>query len=692
MPASVQPSPERPAGEQTPPSDSAGEAPDAEAAADSTTDAPELAIPTVDPASEHPPESAVRRRTVAKTGAAALTLGALGVVFGDIGTSPLYALQTVFTSDHHAVHTTPSDVYGVISLVFWSITMVVSAKYVTFIMRADNDGEGGIMALTALVQRARVKSAMAKLLLVTLGILGASLFYGDGAITPAISVLSAVEGVKVAVPSLHSMVLPLTVAVLTVLFVIQRFGTSVVGKLFGPVMAVWFGVLGLTGAIEIAHHPDVLRALSPSYGAKFLFAHGHVAFIALGSVVLAVTGAEALYADMGHFGRSPIRRAWFLLVFPALTLQYLAQGSLIVRSPKSISNPFFLLMPTWAQIPMVLLATVATVIASQAVISGAFSVTHQAVQLGFLPRLTIRHTSRREIGQIYVPAVNGALFAIVIAIVIGFGTSTALASAYGVAVTGTFILNTILFLAVARLLWHKPRRWIALGAIVFLTIEVTFFAANLTKVVHGGWLPLAIAAIVFVVLMTWRKGREIVSFNRAREEGPLREFIDGLGERRDELVRVRGTAVYLNSHPQTTPLALRANVEQNHVLHERVIIVSVETERVPHVYHADRLTCDELGHAADGITGVTVRIGFQDAPNVPAMLNLAMRRKLLEPVDLATASYFLSQITIVPTRARGINPWRKRLFLLLARNAANPVAYFRLPDDRTVTVGERIAL
>ncbi|MEA2153188.1 MAG: system potassium uptake protein [Solirubrobacteraceae bacterium] len=396
---------------------------------------------------------------------------------------------------------------------------------------------------------------------------------------------------------------------------------------------------------------------------------------------------------MGHFGRAPIRRAWFLVVFPALTLQYLAQGSEIVRSPKSVSSPFFLLMPAWAQIPMVLLATVATVIASQAVISGAFSVSHQAVQLGLLPHLTIRHTSRREVGQIYAPAINAALFAIVVAIVIGFGTATSLASAYGVAVTGTFILNTILFLAVARLLWHKPRPLIALGAAVFLTIEVTFFAANLTKVVHGGWLPLAIAAVVFVVLTTWRKGREIVSANRAREEGPLKEFIDDLAARRVKAVRVPGTAVYLNSNPQTTPLALRANVEHNHALHERVIIVSIQTERVPHVYHADRLTGDALGHADDGISGLTVRFGFQDAQNVPAMLKLAARQDLLErSIDLGEVSYFLSQIAIVPTRARGMNTWRKRLFLTLARNAASPVAYFRLPDDRTVTIGERIAL
>jgi KUP system potassium uptake protein len=624
---------------------------------------------------------------------AALAVGALGVVFGDIGTSPLYALQTVFTVDNHAVPATGADVYGVISLVFWTITMIVSVKYVTFIMRADNGGEGGIMALTALVQRARVKRARTKLTLVVLGVLGASLFYGDGAITPAISVLSAVEGLKVAVPSMESLVLPITVGVLTALFAIQRYGTGLVGNLFGPVMAVWFGVLALTGIVEIAQHPDVIRALSPTYGAKFMLHHGHLAFIALGSVVLAVTGAEALYADMGHFGRAPIRRVWFLLVFPALTLQYLAQGSEIVRSPKSISSPFFLLMPGWAQVPMVLLATVATVIASQAVISGAFSVSHQAVQLGFLPHLTIRHTSRKEVGQIYAPAINAALLAIVVAIVVGFGSSTSLASAYGVAVTGTFILNTILFLAVARLLWNKPWPLIAFGAAVFLTIEVTFFAANLTKVMHGGWLPLAIAAIVFVVLTTWRKGREIVTANRAREEGPLKHFIDDLAAGKVEVVRVPGTAVYLNSNRETTPLALRANVEHNHALHERVIIVSIGTERVPHVYHADRLTADALGHDDDGISGLTVRFGFQDAQNVPAMLKLAARQDLLErSLDLGEVSYFLSQITIVPTRARGMNPWRKRLFLALARNSASPVVYFRLPDDRTVTIGERIAL
>jgi KUP system potassium uptake protein len=623
---------------------------------------------------------------------AALTLGALGVVFGDIGTSPLYALQTVFTADNHAVHATPAEVYGVISLVFWSITMIVSVKYVSFIMRADNGGEGGIMALTALLQGARVKSRAVTVTLITLGILGASLFYGDGVITPAISVLSAVAGLKVAVPSLGSLVLPITVAVLSMLFAIQHFGTKLVGNLFGPVMAIWFAVLALIGVVEIAQHPDVVRALSPTYGAQFFRDHGGVAFVALASVVLAVTGAEALYADMGHFGRAPIRRGWFFLVFPALTLNYLAQGSLILRSPKAVKNPFFLLLPTWAQIPMVLLATVATVIASQSVISGAFSVTQQAVQLGFLPRLTIRHTSR-EIGQIYAPAINVSMFVTVVAIVIGFGSSTALASAYGVAVTGTFILNTVLFLAVARLLWHKPWRLIALGAAVFLTVEVSFFAANLTKVVHGGWLPLAIAFTVFTVLMTWRKGQERVTVNRRREEGPLRDFIKQLDAADSPVQRVPGTAVFLSSHPQTTPLALRANVEHNHVLHERVIIVSIETARVPHVADAKRLRADHLGHPADGITVLTARFGFQEEPDVPATLRLAAEQNLLEgTLDVDHASYFLSQLTIVPTDTPGMSTWRKKLFLAMAHNAANPAVYFRLPDDRTVTIGERIDL
>jgi KUP system potassium uptake protein len=624
---------------------------------------------------------------------AALTVGALGVVFGDIGTSPLYAMQTVFTTDHHAVRATPGDVDGVISLVFWSIAMIVSVKYVTFIMRADNGGEGGIMALTALVEGLSPKRTRGKLTLVTLGIVGASLFYGDGMITPAISVLSAVDGLKVAAPSLSSLVLPITVAVITLLFAIQRFGTQLVGNLFGPVMAAWFVVLALVGATELAAHPEVIKGLSPSYGAQFLLDHGSVAFIALGSVVLAVTGAEALYADMGHFGRSLIRRAWFLLVFPALTLNYLAQGSLILRAPRAVANPFFLLLPSWARVPMVLLATVATVIASQSVISGAFSVTRQAVQLGFLPRVKFRQTSEREVGQIYAPAVNRGLFVAVVVLVLGFGSSVALASAYGVAVTGTFILNTILFLAVARLLWHRPKRQIALGAIVFLSIEVTFFAANLTKIFHGGWLPLVIASVVFVVLVTWRKGREIVTVNRGHEEGPLGDFIRHLDARDFPVVRVPGTAVFLHANPRMTPLAMRANVEHNHVVHQNVVILSINNERVPHIPDSDRLESDNLGDPDDRITCLTARFGFQDDTDVPATLLLADRLGLLEgSCDFDNATYFLSQITIVPGDAPGMSRWRKHLFLTMSHNAASPVEYFRLPDNRTVTIGERIQL
>jgi KUP system potassium uptake protein len=630
-------------------------------------------------------------------------LGALGVVYGDIGTSPLYAVQAVFTVDNHAVHVTRGEVYGVISLVFWSITMIVSVGYLTFIMRADDQGEGGIMALTALLRGARLKRTAVTAALVTLGILGASLFFGDSAITPAISVLSAVEGLKVAVPSLGSLVLPIAAAVLGALFAIQHFGTRLVGNLFGPVMAIWFGVLALTGGVEIARHPDILRALSPTYGARFLIDHGAVAFIALGSVVLAVTGAEALYADMGHFGRAPIRRSWFLLVFPALILNYVAQGSLILRSPKAVANPFFLLLPGWAQIPMVFLATFATVIASQAVISGAFSVTQQAVQLGFLPRFTIRHTSGRQIGQIYVPAINSIMFVAVLAIVIGFGSSTALASAYGVAVTGTFILSTILFLGVARLLWHKPLRWIVLGAAAFLTVEVAFFAANLTKVTHGGWLTLAIAAVVFTLLMTWRKGRGIVTVNRSSGEPSLPDFLEGLGTRSIPVRRVPGVGVFLNPNPKVTPFALRANVERNHILHDHVLIVSVQIARVSHVPDAERVlaeerilfsgaTGDPLRLAAD-IAALTLRFGFLDEPNVPAALRRAAESQLIEGVpDVDDATYFLSQSTIVPTPAPGMAAWRKKVFVTIARNATNPAEYFGLPDNQAVTMSCRIEL
>ncbi len=633
-----------------------------------------------------------KHATPQTAGAAALTLGALGVVFGDIGTSPLYALQTVFSADNHIVRPDQASVYGVISLIFWAVTVIVSVKYVTFIMRADNEGEGGIMALIALIKGVRLEGRMAKAALVALGIFGASLFYGDGMITPAISVLSAVEGVGVAAPSLEHLVVPLTLVVLTVLFAIQRLGTGAVGRLFGPVMGLWFGVLAVAGIGQVVSAPGILKALSPSYGIAFFVDHGGIAFIALASVVLAVTGAEALYADMGHFGRRPIRRAWFFLVFPALTLNYMGQGSLILHSPRAIDNPFFLLIPHWGRIPMVLLATLATVIASQAVISGAFSVTRQAVQLGFLPRLTIRHTSEHEVGQVYAPAVNWGIFVAVVALVVGFGSSAHLASAYGIAVTGTLAIDTILFFVVVRVLWHRSLGLVLAGAAVFLFVDLAFLTANLRKVVHGGWFPLSIALVVFTVLITWQRGREIVTRKRTEEEGPLRAFVEEVHTMDPPVYRVPGTGVFLNASAETTPLAMRAIVEHSHCLHEHAVILSVENLNVPHVHEDDRLAIDDLGYGDDGITLVTARFGFQDEPDVPATLRLASAQGLEREIVPEESSYFLSRITIVPTRAPGMRRWRKKLFVAISRNSANAVEYFGLPGDRTVVMGGEIEL
>jgi len=626
------------------------------------------------------------------TGTAGLTLGALGVVFGDIGTSPLYALQTVFTADHHAVKTTAPQVYGVISLVFWAIMIIVSVKYVSFIMRASNDGEGGIMALTALLKRQQFATRRTKLTLITLGLFGASLFYGDGIITPAISVLSAVEGLKVASPSLGSFVLPIALTVLTVLFVIQRYGTGLVGKLFGPVMALWFVVLAMSGGAEVIREPAIIKALSPLYGLRFLTGHGLIAFIALASVVLAITGAEALYADMGHFGATPIRLAWFALVLPCLVLNYLGQGALIVRSPQAVENPFFLLLPSWAQLPMVLLATVATVIASQAVISGAFSVSRQAVQLGVLPPITIRHTSQQEVGQVYAPAINWGLYAAVVALVLGFGSSAGLASAYGIAVTGTFIINTALFLAVMRTIWKRPSWLVALVGIAFGSVEVAFFTANLTKIVHGGWLPIVVAGAIFVLLLTWQRGRIIVTRNRKTTEGSLREFVASLKDLEPPVHRVPGTAVFLNASTTTTPLALRANVEHNHTLHEHVLIVSVEFDNIPHIPDEQRLIIDDLGDTQDGMAHVTARFGYQDAPDVPRALRLLPPGQVDTDVDVDNAAYFLSRMTLVRTDADTMPDWQKRLFLNLAHNASNPTEYFGLPTNRSISMGAEIDL
>jgi len=646
--------------------------------------------------STDPPRSAEEalgepRSAKAHAGVVAVTLGALGVVFGDIGTSPLYALQTVFEAHDQAVKPNEAGVYGVISLVFWAITIIVSIKYVTFIMRADNRGEGGIMALIALVQGCSLKGRAAKAALVALGIFGAALFYGDGMITPAISVLSAVEGLEVAAPELDSLVLPITLVVLTVLFGIQRFGTGAVGRLFGPVMALWFAVLAVSGVAQVIQDPAILKALSPTYAVEFFIDNGGIAFLALGSVVLAVTGAEALYADMGHFGRPPIRRAWFFLVFPALTLNYMGQGALILESPKAIGNPFFLLVPDWGRIPMVVLATVAAVVASQAVISGAFSVTRQAVQLGFLPRLRIRHTSE-EAGQIYVPAITGILFVSVVALVLGFGSSEGLASAYGIAVTGTLAIDTILFLVVVRLLWRKPL-WVVLsGAAAFLIVDLAFFSANLPKVADGGWFPLLLALGVFTLLTTWQRGRELVTARRAEAEGPLGDFVEEIRTIEPPVSRVPGTAVCLTPAKDTTPLALRENVDHNHVLHESVVIVSVETGRVPHVDRSERVVVDELGYEDDGIMHLTIRYGFQDDHDVPSALRQAAAEGLETEIDVENATYLVSQMTIVRGNAPGMATWRKKLFLGLSSTSTSPAEYFHLPLNRIVTMGSYIEL
>jgi KUP system potassium uptake protein len=631
------------------------------------------------------------RGAAGTAGMAALTLGALGVVFGDIGTSPLYALQTVFLAHNEALKPTEASVYGVISLVFWAITIIVSVKYVTFIMRADNEGEGGIMALIALVQGVSLRGRAGKAALVALGIFGAALFYGDGMITPAISVLSAVEGLEVAAPGLDSLVLPITVGVLTVLFAIQRFGTGAVGRLFGPVMALWFTILAVSGLAQVVDNPAILKALSPTYGVEFFLDNGATGFLALGSVVLAVTGAEALYADMGHFGRPPIRRAWFFVVFPALTLNYMGQGALILDSPGEINNPFFRLFPHWGRVPMVLLATVATVIASQAVISGAFSVTRQAVQLGFLPRLRFRHTSEAA-GQIYSPPINLLLFVAVVGLVVGFGSSASLASAYGIAVTGTLAIDTILFFVVVRIIWRKPL-WVVLsGAAAFLTVDLAFFSANLPKVVHGGWFPLLLALVVFTLLTTWQRGRELVTARRAEAEGRLSDFVEEVRAMDPPVFRPHGTAVFLTAGKETTPLALRENVDHNHVVHECVVMVSVETRRVPHVDPSERVVVDELGYEDDGIFHLTVRYGFQDKQNVPAALRQAAAQGLEVDVGVESATYFVSQITVVRGDGPGMSQWRKKLFLALSRTSSSPVEFFWLPERRIVTMGSFIEL
>jgi KUP system potassium uptake protein len=633
----------------------------------------------------------VSRRATAQ---GALAVGALGVVFGDIGTSPLYTVQTVFNpSDPHPVKVSHDSIFGIVSLIFWSVTIIVTVTYVLLVMRADNDGEGGIMALIALIRRRALPGGRrAKALLAGLGIFGASLFFGDSMITPAISVLSAVEGVKVAAPSVSGLVIPITVVIITALFMVQRLGTGAVGRLFGPVMAVWFTVLGVLGVLGIAAHPAILEALSPSYAVGFLVGHFGTAFFSLTAVVLAVTGAEALYADMGHFGRSPIRRAWLLVVFPACILNYLGQGALILGHPASVSNPFFLLAPGWARLPMVFLATVATVIASQAVITGAFSVAHQAAQLGYLPRLRIQYTSEQIMGQIYIPWINWLLLVSVLTLVLAFRSSAALAYAYGTAVTGTITITTLLFFYYARHQWRWPL-WIVLaGGGALIAIDLLFLAANLTKLVHGAWLPILIGITAFTIFTTWQRGRELVTLERDREEGPLRAFIDQLHAMKPPLHRVPGTAIFLNRGKATAPLALRANVEHNEILHEHVLILSIETTPAPHVPTEERLQIDDLGYKDDQIIHVTARFGYMDQTNVPGLVPLIRGAATESPLHDDRLSYFVSRIELVQGNTPGMSRWRKHLFIATSRITADAAEYFRLPRERTVIMGSRIEL
>jgi KUP system potassium uptake protein len=622
----------------------------------------------------------------------ALAIGALGVVFGDIGTSPLYAVQAVYSRNAtRPVPVNATSVFGVISLIFWAIVVIVTLQYVVFVMRFDNDGEGGIMALIALLLRPARKGATWLSGLVALGIFGASLFFGDSMITPAISVLSAVEGLEIVQPSLDNLVVPIAAAILIGLFALQRRGTGTVGRLFGPVMLVWFAVLAALGVHGIAAHPGVLRALSPTYAARFFADDGLTAFLALGGVVLAVTGAEALYADMGHFGRGPIRRAWLFVAFPALILNYLGQGAHILEHPAGVANPFYLLVPHALRMPMVVLACVATVIASQAVISGAFSVTRQAVQLGYLPRLRILQTSYVH-GQIYVPFVNWTLFVAVLILVFAFQRSEKLASAYGIAVTGTITITLVLFLVLARVS-GRWRTWqIVLAGTLLGVVDVAFLLSNLVKISSGGWLPIVVGIGIFTVLSTWETGRGIVTRNREREEGSLTGFIEILRIHQPPVDRVPGTAVFLNRNTRTTPLAMRENVEHNRVLHKSVVIVSIEIEPVPYVSADTRLTIDDLYYRDDGISLVIARYGFQEHTDVPALMRQVDAKGCEAPIDVDDVIYFLSKIEIVQTDAPGMAAWRKRLFLATAHIAVDAVDYFKLPRHRTVLLGSAIEI
>ncbi|MGX5652674.1 potassium transporter Kup [Hydrogenophaga sp. YM1] len=614
---------------------------------------------------------------------AALTLGAIGVVYGDIGTSVLYAVKEIFGSGH--VPFTHGNVYGVLSIIFWTLTTIVSLKYVVLVLRADNAGEGGLIAMLALAANAvKDKPALRRMLMV-IGIFGTSLFYGDGVITPAISVLSAVEGLTVISPALQHYVIPLTLLVLLVLFAVQKRGTGGIGRYFGPITLLWFLAVAALGVSHIVHHPEILGALSPHHALRFLWQQPGVTFIILGAVVLAVTGAEALYADLGHFGKKPIRLAWFAVVMPCLTLNYFGQGALLLADPSAVSNPFFRMAPTWALLPLVVLATAATVIASQALISGAFSVTKQAIQLGYLPRLNLRHTSVRDTGQIYIPFVNWALFTAIVLAVVMFKSSSNLASAYGIAVTLDMLITTTLTFFVIRYGWKYPL-WLCVGATgLFFVIDLAFFSSNMLKLFHGGWFPLVIGGAVFTLMMTWKQGRRLMSKAQQAEALELNGFLDAVFV--EPPLRVPGVAVFLTADPGIVPNALLHNLKHNKVLHEQNLFVTVRSHQVPWIGMSERLEVEPLGHDC---WAVTIHYGFKNDPDVPAALEpLRLRGCEIEPM---TTSYFLSRDVVTPTLGSGMAPWREKLFAAMHHNAAGAAAFLHLPANAVVELGSKVEI
>ena len=612
-----------------------------------------------------------------------LTLGAVGVVYGDIGTSPLYALKEVFA--HGRMPLTPDNILGILSLVFWTLTVIVSIKYVALILRADNNGEGGLIAMLALASQAVKDRPVLRSRLLLLGIFGTAIFFGDGVITPAISVLSAVEGLEVAAPGLHRYVVPITLVVLTGLFAAQRFGTAAVGRLFGPITLLWFAVLALLGVWHVADYPQVLVALSPHYALGFMLGQPGIAFVALGAVVLCVTGAEALYADLGHFGKKPIRLAWFSIVMPALLLNYFGQGAMLLQHPENARNPFYEMAPQWALFPLIALATLATVIASQALITAAFSVTKQAMQLGYLPRMRMLHTSVRETGQIYIPFVNWALFACVVFAVVMFGSSSALASAYGIAVTIDMTITTVMTFFVIRWAWKLPLALCIAATSFFFVIDITFLAANAVKVLEGGWFPLAIGAAMFTLMITWKQGRHLMA-NRMREESvELEPFLESIFI--SPPLRVPDTAVFLSAEKGSTPFALLHNLKHNKVLHEHNLFVNVQHHEVPWIGFARRCEIESLGHDC---WLVTLHFGFKNDPDVPEALQLLAGHGV--QLDDMETSYFLSRDTVIPTFGGGMALWREKLFASMHRNAAAAADFLHLPTNRIVELGTKVEI